>query len=129
RITTTGATFGTIPYLAPEVVRGAAASPRSDFYGLGVVLYEMLTARRPHGESSGAASLAVAAVRRPQPPSAHAPGLSAEVDRIVLHLLARDPAKRPADGAQLGVELRALSRGPLASSAEVAGSGRGRPAP
>lgn len=106
RITTTGATFGTIPYMAPEVVRGGAADARSDLYGLGVVLYELLTGRLPFAEERGVAALYASANRKPEPPSAHAAGIASEVDRITLRLLARDPARRPADAAAVAATLR-----------------------
>ena len=46
-LTRTGAVMGSVHYIAPELVRGRPATPQSDVYGLGVVLYEMATGRVP----------------------------------------------------------------------------------
>jgi serine/threonine-protein kinase len=88
--------FGTPGYIAPEYVEGAPADPRGDLYALGVVLYEMLTGAMPF-DARGAELLAAPLREAPVKPSARTEGVPAELEELVLRLLARHPQDRPRD--------------------------------
>lgn len=97
RITHTGSMLGTYAYMPPEQVRGAPATPGSDLYSLGCVLYQMLTGRTVFPAHYTHFELQVAHVEEtPSPPSAHVEGLPEDLERLVLDLLAKDPEDRPA---------------------------------
>lgn len=97
---------GTLPYMAPEQVEGGDADARTDVFALGVVLYEMLTGRRPfQGRTS--ASLAGAIIAgRPAPVSSLVPGAPAAVDRVIEKCLAKNPDDRWQTARDLASELR-----------------------
>jgi serine/threonine-protein kinase len=100
-LTETGAHFGTVSYMSPAQIRGDVIDGRSDLWALGVVLYEMLTGRKPF---AGAEEIAIAhAILHdiPEPPSTHRTDLSATLDGLVLRLLHKEPAKRQASAAEL----------------------------
>jgi serine/threonine-protein kinase len=97
---------GTLAYAAPEVLAGERSDQRVDVYGLGAVLYELLTGRPPFTGDDVAARLDVV---RPPAPSAVDPSVSAGIDETVLRCLDRDPAARPADAGVLAEELRRLA--------------------
>jgi serine/threonine-protein kinase len=88
--------FGTPGYIAPEYVEGAPADPGGDLYALGVVLYEMLTGAMPF-DARGAELLAAPLREAPVKPSARADGIPAELEELVLRLVARHPHDRPRD--------------------------------
>jgi hypothetical protein len=97
--TATGTVLGTAAYLSPEQASGQPASPQSDLYSLGCVLFEMLTGRPPFTADS-AVGIAYRQVHDdPGPPSAWRPGLPARLDHITAVLLAKDPAGRPPSAA------------------------------
>ncbi len=105
---TDGVVMGTVGYLAPEQVTLGTADTRSDVYAAGVVLFESLTGHLPH---SGATpmSMAYQSVHGDVPaPSTIVEGVPAELDGLVLRATARDPARRPADGAALLDELHRI---------------------
>jgi serine/threonine-protein kinase len=88
--------FGTPGYIPPEYAEGAPAGASGDLYAFGVVLYEMLTGMMPF--DARGADLLVAPLREaPITPSARVDGIPAEVEELVLRLLARSPADRPRD--------------------------------
>jgi predicted Ser/Thr protein kinase len=93
-LTTTGAFLGTPSYVAPETVEAASQSA-SDLYSLGVVLFEMLTGSLPFGGSTAFAVLKNHCTTPPPDPSSLNPALPAELDRLVLRLLSKDPSDRP----------------------------------
>ncbi|MCU0306183.1 MAG: serine/threonine protein kinase [Thermoleophilia bacterium] len=94
-----GEIVGTMGYLAPEVIAGAAPTPAADRYALGVVAFEAVTGRRPFPDED-VASLLWAHVHRPAPrASTVRPGLSRGVDRALAAGLGKDPARRPAAAA------------------------------
>ena len=108
RLTAAGAIMGTLAYLAPEVIRGQRDDSRSDLYGLGVVLYEMLTGSLPF-EGTQAQELLHAAIHEdPEPPTRRAVGLPADLDLIVLKALAKNPDHRYQRAKELIDELRSL---------------------
>jgi DNA-binding SARP family transcriptional activator/ABC-type glycerol-3-phosphate transport system substrate-binding protein len=102
---------GTPAYLSPEQIRLDPASPRSDVYALGIVVYEMLTGKHPFPETSLTALLdrhardALPSVRelRPQLPSA--------VDEVIARSTAKDPSQRSAGVVEVASELRAALEG------------------
>jgi tRNA A-37 threonylcarbamoyl transferase component Bud32 len=108
--TRTGMIKGKLSYLAPELLRGGAASPASDLFQLGVTLFEALTGRRLFDGPTDAARVQ-AVLHRPIPaPSDMVSGLPAALDRIVLQLLARDPSQRTGDADQVRAELEDVLR-------------------
>jgi serine/threonine-protein kinase len=112
-LTQTGTLLGTAAYLSPEQATGQPAGPQSDLYAVGCVLFEMLTGAPPFTADSAAGLVYRHVHEVPEPPSAHRPGLPGRVDGVVLQLLAKDPAGRPAsaEAARAGL-LAALSSGP-----------------
>jgi len=101
RITQVGSVVGTAAYLSPEQVRGEEATPGTDVYALGVVLYQFLTGRLPY-EGSTLAELAVRQQNeRPLPPSTYNDEVSETLGAAVLRALEGDPARRYASASEL----------------------------
>jgi serine/threonine protein kinase/sugar lactone lactonase YvrE len=99
--TMTGTTMGTPFYMSPEQIGGRSVDVRSDIYSAGVVLYEMVTGRRPF-EAKDPISVAVMHVSRaPQPPSEIVGNLPADWDAIILKALAKGPSDRYPSAAAL----------------------------
>jgi serine/threonine-protein kinase len=105
-LTATSAFLGTPHYVAPEMIEGPGAEPRSDLYALGVVLFELVTGQRPFDADTPFGILKKHCLEEPQAPSRLQPGLPPAIDRIVLALLRKDPADRPANAEALVIELR-----------------------
>ncbi|HWC14762.1 MAG TPA: serine/threonine-protein kinase [Actinomycetota bacterium] len=104
RLTATGAAIGSPHYISPEQASGGIATPASDVYALGIVLYELLTGVRPF-DRDNVTAIAIAHVdEQPAPPSSHIPEV-APLDALVLRCLAKDPAARFADGNELAAAL------------------------
>jgi tetratricopeptide (TPR) repeat protein len=106
--TVTEPVMGTYTYIAPELVEGQTATPASDLFSLGVLLYEMSTGQLPFAGQSIAEVLHNVLAQDPPAPSALRPGLPQAFDRIVLLLLSKHPAERQKDGDQVARELRGL---------------------
>jgi serine/threonine protein kinase len=106
RITQVGSVVGTAAYLAPEQVRGEEATPATDVYALGVVLYQFLTGRLPY-EGSSLAELAVRQQNeKPLPPSAYNDDVPETLGGAVLRALEGDPHRRYASADELASGLR-----------------------
>ena len=86
--------LGTHAYMSPEQINGAGAKRWSDCYAAGVVWYELLTGINPFRAESLAETLNRHAKMAP-PPSSLVPTIPADVDALVLRLLAKDPPRRP----------------------------------
>jgi serine/threonine protein kinase len=101
RITQVGSVVGTAAYLSPEQVRGEEATPATDVYALGVVLYQFLTGRLPY-EGSTLAELAVRQQNEtPLPPSAYNDEVPETLGTAVLRALEGDPSRRYASASEL----------------------------
>jgi serine/threonine-protein kinase len=106
RITQVGSVVGTAAYLAPEQVRGEEATPATDVYALGVVIYQFLTGRLPY-EGSTLAELAVRQQNeRPLPPSSYNDQVPEALGAAVLRALEGDPGRRYASADELAGGLR-----------------------
>jgi serine/threonine protein kinase len=109
-LTRVGQAIGTIEYMSPEQLVGSDCDGRSDIYTLGVVIYEMITGRRPFADETSPTSLATALMTEtPTPPSAMFRGrLPFELDLILLRCLEREPARRYQTIDALAVALERL---------------------
>jgi eukaryotic-like serine/threonine-protein kinase len=85
---------GTLPYMAPEQVLGRNVDERADIYGLGMVLYEMATGKRPFREDLASHLTDDILHQTPAPPGKLRSGIAARFEAIILKCLEKDPAKR-----------------------------------
>ncbi len=108
--TRSGQIKGKFHYLAPERVRGEDHDRRSDIYSLGVVLYQCLTLKWPFRARGDYELLRQIANESAPPPSAHVQGLPAELERIVVRAMARNPVDRYADATEMATDLRAFAQ-------------------
>ncbi len=99
-LTNHGEILGTPHYLAPEVIRGEPASPASDLYGLGAVMYRFLTGVAPHQGTTAEVLLKVLS-ETVRPLSDLRPDLPPWLVTFVHRLLDKDPSRRPGDAAKL----------------------------
>jgi serine/threonine-protein kinase len=115
-LTGAGWVVGTPTFMSPEQASGVAATPASDVYSLGAVLYASLTGRPPIEPPTPSAVLLSHAVEPILPPSlrvpAHLPALPAELERIVMRCLAKRATDRYATAAELAAELDAVELPP-----------------
>jgi beta-lactam-binding protein with PASTA domain/predicted Ser/Thr protein kinase len=110
-MTQTGTILGTAYYLSPEQAQGLPLDGRSDIYSLGVVLYEMLSGRRPF-EGDSPVSIAYKHVREnPRPPSAFRSDIPRPLEAIVLNSLAKRPEDRYSSAALMRRDLEAFAAG------------------
>jgi serine/threonine protein kinase len=108
--TTPGQVLGTVGYMSPEQVRGEAADARSDIFAFGVILYEMLTGKRPFQRATSAETMT--AILREDPPTLSESGVMAPpgLERIVDRCLAKAPEQRFQHASDLGFALETLSQ-------------------
>src|SRR5882757_6675453 len=116
----TGMLSGTPAYMAPEQCLSRPVDGRADLYALGCLLYEMVTGGPPFAGEGSPLAVVVAQVHDiPPAPRSRNDGLSAELDTLILELLAKDPDDRPPDAAAV---YRRLSV--IATAAALHGSAR-----
>jgi eukaryotic-like serine/threonine-protein kinase len=100
---------GTLPYMAPEQLKGEPADPRTDLWAAGAVLYEMTTGRRPFPQTNPA--LLISSILNDQPalPSTLAAGITSDLENIILKALDKEPSRRYQSAVEMSVDLeRAL---------------------
>jgi hypothetical protein len=123
QLTQTGAMIGTPGYMAPEQARSnAPIDARADVFALGCVLFQCLTGVPAFRGDTTAAILGKILFSEAPRVSALWPEVSEDLDALVATMLAKDPALRPSDGANLAAALAAL--GPRIHSSAVAPRGR-----
>ena len=111
QMTETGSIMGTAQYLSPEQARGAQVTGASDLYSVGIVLYEMLTGEVPFTGDTPVEIAMKHLNEPPKPPSARAPGIPADLDRVVVRALAKSPDDRYASAEELDSDLARIEAG------------------
>ncbi|HEY3746046.1 MAG TPA: protein kinase [Gemmatimonadaceae bacterium] len=106
-LTSPGIVLGTVAYMSPEQATGESRiDGRSDLYSLGCVLYEMTTAVPPFTSENAIGVLAKHIVEAPRPARDRNAGISIELNDLIMHLLSKDPAQRPATAGDVARALR-----------------------
>lgn len=104
-LTVPGAQVGTPRYMAPEQVEGGEVGPATDVYALGAILYEALTGRRSFDGSTITALQQSIIQDDPIPPARLRPAIDADLERVCLKCLAKQPAWRYPSAGELKDEL------------------------
>jgi formylglycine-generating enzyme required for sulfatase activity len=109
-LTQTGAILGTPAYMAPEQARGEKVDGRADLFSLGVVLYRLCTAETPFKGKDTFSVLTALAVDTPRPPHVVNSAVSRPLSALVMHLLEKDPARRPGSADEVVRALQNLEK-------------------
>jgi beta-lactam-binding protein with PASTA domain/tRNA A-37 threonylcarbamoyl transferase component Bud32 len=123
-VTQTGLVMGTATYFSPEQAQGLGVDGRSDVYALGVVLYEMVTARPPFSADTPVAIAYKHVSEAPVPPSELEPRVPVALEAIILHAIAKQPYERYATADDFYADLQRYAQG-APVLAGVAGAGAG----
>ena len=102
--------IGSPAYMSPEQVSNKPLTHATDMYCLGVVLYELLTGKRPFVADNITELIRKIIDQDPLPPSQHNPALASGVDRIVLRMLRKQPEERYSSWADLALDLAEIGR-------------------
>jgi tetratricopeptide (TPR) repeat protein/TolB-like protein len=102
---------GTLPYMAPEQLRGQRADQRTDIYSAGAVIYETATGKRPHLQTSGPQLISAILERPLAVPSTHNPQITPALESIIVKALDKDPNRRYQSARELHIDLERLSTG------------------
>jgi TolB-like protein len=118
---TRNSTAGTLPYMAPEQLRGNPSTASSDIWAAGAVLFEMATGKRPFPETTSPMLIDAILNHEPPVPSSLNRQISPGMENIVLKALDKDPAHRYQAAREMGVDLERLSTGraPLAKARQA----------
>ena len=100
-----GTPLGTPRYMSPEQHEGRDLTPATDVYGLGIILYEMLTGMAPFTGTSVVEIAMKHASEAPRAPREVVAAIPEDVERVVLHAIEKDPEARPANAAEFRREL------------------------
>lgn len=103
-----GALRGTLPYLAPELIQGKQATPQTDLYALGVLLYELTTGQSPFVGDDVLSILTQHIEAEPNRPSDRNPEIGSSLDRLILQLVSKRAEDRQASAKQVRLELESL---------------------
>jgi len=126
-MTATGVMMGTPYYMSPEQARGERATPRSDIYSLGCVLYQMLTGELPFQAETPLAILRQHTDDQPRPVRLLRSDIPLPLAAVVERAMEKDPEARFADGDDMAAAIRSAVPG-IEAAAEVS-SEEGAPAP
>ncbi|HEV2234895.1 MAG TPA: protein kinase [Terriglobia bacterium] len=99
---------GTLPYMAPEQLRGEKTDARTDIFAVGAVLYEMATGRRPFPETNAPRLIDSILNRAPETPTNMGKRISPNLDRTIMKALEKDPARRHQTAQELLTDLERL---------------------
>jgi serine/threonine protein kinase len=119
QITHSGTVLGTPAYMAPEQARGEAVGAGSDLFSLGCVLYRLCTGRLPFEGETILAVLSALSSETPRPPRQIESDVPPTLDALVMRLLAKDPAARPASAQAVVEAITAIERELLAQRQQV----------
>lgn len=115
KLTHTGATIGTVAYMAPERFTSDRCDARSDIYALTCVLHECLTGAPPFPGDSMERQITSHLYSDPPRPSAMRPGIAPQMDQVIATGMAKDPEKRYATTKDLALAARAALTAPQRS--------------
>ena len=113
KLTSTGATIGTLAYMAPERFTSDRADARADIYALTCVLYECLTGAQPFPGDSLERQITSHLTMPPPRPSTMQPGVSPQMDQVIATGMAKNPDARYASTKDLAAAARAALSGPI----------------
>jgi predicted hydrocarbon binding protein/predicted Ser/Thr protein kinase len=111
KLTRDGEALGTPAFMAPEQARGEPVDPRADLFALGAVLYWLGTGESPFQGKDPYSTLVAVMTRDPPAPHEVNPELPPELSQLIIHLLEKDPARRPPTSRAVVDALRSLERG------------------
>lgn len=110
-LTSEGSFMGTLPYMAPEQIEGKEADARADIFAFGVVLYELISGKRPFTGSSQPSLIASILKEQPRPLQELQPLASLGLERVIQTCLEKEPDKRWQSAREVKHALEWVSQG------------------